>query len=376
MVVFECPIGAVADVKELEYVSALHQSSPLVRRDGSIDASDIKVFLRSRFGIEVSHREVCDTILQGMGGGNDDGQVLDLMEVVAILLIPVLRKAAVALTLTVSATTDTATPTASIGTDCDTNDSSMPPENLLHNVLQMILFDVMADERDNASGTFPTGITGHGYGYGSCPPLLTVQLLEKIFLAYGEEELASNHDILKSMVDHASHKIRNVDGNHDDESVTPTGENLVLDVNTFAAALTKDVLLFDIGKENSPSNAYMDVFGSEEDTETTVQESTQSKKDECLQQEEEGSHFVPPQADTTSSSPGVTHIYTASAIDSTAGTYRSKTLLVALWTGTLFTYLAFVRPTLPSPGDPDCGVYVSTISSHEAYRLGITLRAT
>ncbi len=36
MVAFERPVGASADVKELEYVSSLHQTAEKVRTDGSI----------------------------------------------------------------------------------------------------------------------------------------------------------------------------------------------------------------------------------------------------------------------------------------------------------------------------------------------------
>jgi hypothetical protein len=36
MVAFERPVGASADVKELEYISALHQTAETVRTDGSI----------------------------------------------------------------------------------------------------------------------------------------------------------------------------------------------------------------------------------------------------------------------------------------------------------------------------------------------------
>lgn len=36
MIVFEKPIGAHADCKELEYISALHQSGPMLRQDASI----------------------------------------------------------------------------------------------------------------------------------------------------------------------------------------------------------------------------------------------------------------------------------------------------------------------------------------------------
>lgn len=35
-IIFEKPIGAHADLRELEYVSALHQTGAKLRRDGSV----------------------------------------------------------------------------------------------------------------------------------------------------------------------------------------------------------------------------------------------------------------------------------------------------------------------------------------------------
>lgn len=78
MVVFDRPLGSPADVKELEYVSGLHQTDREVRTDGSIRAEDIQLYLKSRFGIDVEREDVTKTILQGMGGGADDGDVIDL----------------------------------------------------------------------------------------------------------------------------------------------------------------------------------------------------------------------------------------------------------------------------------------------------------
>ena len=116
LIKFEQPIGPVGDVNELEYISALHQSDKTeIRRDASIRgtlllpvapfltttkhitaAEDIRSFLASRYGIVVTDEQVEQTILHGLGGGDVDGdqEVLDLMELVACLQIPVLLKAA------------------------------------------------------------------------------------------------------------------------------------------------------------------------------------------------------------------------------------------------------------------------------------------
>ena len=91
---FEKLVGAAGDVRELEYVSALHQTdSTEVRKDASIKAEDIRLFLCSRYGIIVDDDQVQKTILSGLGGGSEGDNVLDLMEMVAILLIPVFLKA-------------------------------------------------------------------------------------------------------------------------------------------------------------------------------------------------------------------------------------------------------------------------------------------
>ena len=42
MVSFDRPIGAPGDAHELDYVCALHQTSHVVRKSGSIDAIDIQ----------------------------------------------------------------------------------------------------------------------------------------------------------------------------------------------------------------------------------------------------------------------------------------------------------------------------------------------
>lgn len=110
---FDRPVGAAADLAELEYVSALHQTQPgLVRQDGSIRDVDIMHFIRSRYGIKVTLDDVRQTILVGLGGdfegGDDEGggddnddddddgepEGIDLAEMVAVLLIPALLKSA------------------------------------------------------------------------------------------------------------------------------------------------------------------------------------------------------------------------------------------------------------------------------------------
>jgi hypothetical protein len=60
---------------------------------------DIRLFLLSRYGIDVTVEHVRETVIQGLAGagGNSDAsddECIDLMEMVAILLIPTILKAA------------------------------------------------------------------------------------------------------------------------------------------------------------------------------------------------------------------------------------------------------------------------------------------
>jgi hypothetical protein len=61
------PCGAYADVKELEYISALHQTSTPIRKDGSIIDEDVRMFLMSRYGIRVSLLDVRNRIFGTFG---------------------------------------------------------------------------------------------------------------------------------------------------------------------------------------------------------------------------------------------------------------------------------------------------------------------
>jgi len=65
---FNRPTGAAVDVRELEYLSALLQTDlPHLRRDGTIRAKDLLIYLRSRYGLVVEMDEALD-ILLGLGG--------------------------------------------------------------------------------------------------------------------------------------------------------------------------------------------------------------------------------------------------------------------------------------------------------------------
>jgi hypothetical protein len=69
MAPFVRTVGAGADLKELEYIAALHQTCvPETRASGTVSTLDIQRFLLSRHGLDISHGKARD-IVRGLGGG-------------------------------------------------------------------------------------------------------------------------------------------------------------------------------------------------------------------------------------------------------------------------------------------------------------------
>ena len=64
---FRRPTGALADTKELEYVSALHQTSDDVRSNATVSSLDILHFLRSRYNMTLTHDQAL-AIVRGLSG--------------------------------------------------------------------------------------------------------------------------------------------------------------------------------------------------------------------------------------------------------------------------------------------------------------------
>ena len=48
------PVGAAGDVKELEYISALHQTDPEIRTDGSIKGEKNKVYVATAGALQLN----------------------------------------------------------------------------------------------------------------------------------------------------------------------------------------------------------------------------------------------------------------------------------------------------------------------------------
>ena len=319
--VFQRPIGASADVMELEYIAALHQTDMgELRKDGSIKAIDIVHFLSSRYGIRVTVKEVQETILRGLGGGEDDEECIDLTEVVAILLIPELIKAA-----------------------------GMPDMQIIGEVLGMILKDTVGS---------------------TSPRKLDRKLISDVFTAFGEQDLVCNEDLMDEMILAAS-----AVGEYD---VEEDGAGVTFDKYSFARALTSDVQSYDVNCETTLTTHYFDVFKSIGSTEekagirrsslpfclsrSMYNEDSENKLgvDVCVKPEQtnrsESMNWEPIEnsEDGNERLRPVISAFTFPSIDYVAGTYRSNRFVIALWVCCVVTYFAYLWNYQVAFGRIDC----------------------
>ena len=160
---FERPVGACRDIKELEFLACLHQTCDESRPEASLIAEDIQMLLLSRQGLKVSLEQIEEFILVDLIGNPDKfpDPVMDLRQLVTLLTIPHLESAS---------REDKQTTTTS--------------SSLFETVLRIILDDVGAD----------TGEEEY--------PVLTVALLKKIFSVYGEENV--DEQLFQQMIEKAN----------------------------------------------------------------------------------------------------------------------------------------------------------------------------
>lgn len=356
------PKGSTADLRELEYISALHQTGPALRKDGSIRADDISLFLMSRYGIVASREEVSGTISKGFGGGGiseSDGDTMDLTEIVAMLLIPSLVSAQRAnrdKKITRSDDYDVHGPVVrqdnnviddfdvNSGNSSDTQDAdelimvqktatpTAPSHkttiednrNLFQYVLQMILTDAIHTAAE------------------SPPPPLTVDLVRSIFLFYGEKEVASDSDLLQRMVDLA----------------LQSGQHLNADL--FAYCCTSDVDLYNVEWEERLTSTYVDVFDTFRSTKKidkglSIRRSAEDVEDQPEPQDREGEKVEMVNE--------VLKKNTFPAIDYAVDTFRSKTYVILVWFTWVLCYMNFIGVTggtNPEVADLQCGKYEIT----------------
>jgi hypothetical protein len=361
--VFDRPIGASADVKELEYIAALHQTDANLRKDGSIKAVDIVHFLSSRYGIRVSVKEVQDTILRGLGGGDDEEECIDLTEVVAILLIPELIKAARTL---LGNEEDDVRPLSSEDfkserefkdhlRNSEISQARMPNPEIIGDVFDMIL-------KDTFGSTSPRKLDRH--------------LITDIFTAFGEEDLVRHSELIDEMMLAASSS----GGGYDEEE---DGAGTTFDKYSFARALTSDVQNYSVNCETSLTTHYYDVFKTIYSTKEKAEiprsllpfrlsrskddgdhanKSGPDKSQGTMPNDEPRSEPVNPLEMATVSNEKekseklrpVEKFFTFPAIDYAAGTYRSKRFVIVLWVCGVSTFFAYLYDVEVAFGRINC----------------------
>ncbi len=314
---FDQPVGATADLKELEYISALLQTGKVLRSDGSLTAEDVAHYLLSRHGIHVTPECVNNTIFQVFGVDEEaEGEVLDLVELTAILVIPILLIMRKSIMSSKKRSSSKLSTSAIRGDEKDARTTERhrrllkDPKGVLRNVLSMIIQDssipINAEEEEEDTA-----------------PRLTEELIQEILRSYGMHYLADDDTHVSQMLIAAQGQT--------------SGDNAKLDEVAFIQALTSDVVLFKNeileldGKLLStsllsPKQICKDRIGSD------------NKEDEdelnSILDQEEG------KLDTSNMM--WQKVFTANPIDFTTDSYTSVVFVVCLWVCFLLFFYAYV----------------------------------
>lgn len=305
-------MGPHLAIKELEYVSALHQSAPQLRTDGSVTAEDVVVYLRSRHGIRADIDYIRKTFMPGLAGAlgelsktkkedselsgtkkedieydvddmdasshkqDDEAEaVFDIVELVCILLIPHMVRAAA--------------------------DEKLTPDkenDFFERVLDIILRDV-------------TGSTER--------PLLTRELLKSIMECYGETP--SSEDLDDMM-----------------RAASPNNDAPIFTAEVLASATTRDVRRhYKLEWEDSTTTHYDDVFAG---THLDVKANTDASFNVVPFKKESGENNIIPDEMPEKE---VQRTTTFGPIDYVAENFSSPTFTMILWLALVRDRVALYR---------------------------------
>ena len=114
----------------------------------------------------------------------------------------------------------------------------LPPLSLLA-VVQQVFKSIQAAREEDADGD-----------------IRLVQLIRDIFTTYGEDELVENDDIIDEMI--AAAKVTVADDEDEDGDIEENGGVPLLNVRSFARALTSDTQLYDVENETRLTTFYYD----------------------------------------------------------------------------------------------------------------------
>mmetsp|Transcript_10121 Transcript_10121/g.14728 ORF Transcript_10121/g.14728 Transcript_10121/m.14728 type:complete len:1032 (-) Transcript_10121:116-3211(-) len=299
---FERPIGAAADARELEYIASLHQTNdtdPETFIDGSIEAIDVKNFLLSRYGINVTEDEIRKSIFYDLAGGDSDDDCIDLTEVVAMLVIPYLVRVAV-----INENGNEPVDVCSSLVSKFEKEAFIALEELRKDTDESIIEDVL--------GIILSDVTG-----SSDPKPLTKELLREIFKEYEEDDLIDDDELLDEMIEIAS----------------GGDKNAVLDAAAFTRGLTSDIKLYNPLNETKFTTHYEDVFGMVTLQNVPEEEEADGIEDQKVEvgEKAEEARLVP-------------RIYTFPQIDFLADTFRDKLQYLLVWVAIIMGFLTYFEP--------------------------------
>jgi len=253
---FKRPVGAAADAKELEYVTALHQTREEMDNafvDGSIEAKDVKFYLISRYGIVMSTKDIQRMVFQDLAGGGEDTDCIDICELVAMLLIPFFAKLVKGDLSSTSLVNDPSMIDRAFENESQLN-AYLEDITEINNaftkssIVKLVLNNILLDSFDSTE-----------------PQPINTETVRAILTACGEPRLLEDEELIEDMV----------------LDLSGGDPNAVLDVESFSRALSNDVMLYDVKKELSLSTYFADVFGENGQVEgSNIQEAVQTTEDE------------------------------------------------------------------------------------------------
>lgn len=261
----------------------------------------------SRYGIAASKEDVRKLIMHDLAGGNSVDESLDIPEIVAILLIPYLRKAS------------SLDPTQDQMNRRSTAVSRFEKEALEKKELLRSTHTFDSKIIDNVLNLILTETTG-----SSDTPPLTKELLRKIFEEYEEPEIANDDELLQEMVSIAK---GDTDG-------------AFLDTASFKRALTSDLGSYNESLEHKFTTHYEDVFGL-----VSVEKLQDSQDDDELEStpRPRGAAMDARNEDSFRSE-SIKRIFVFPQIDYLADSFRDKTQYVMVWLAVIFGYISYFNP--------------------------------
>jgi len=327
---FDRPIGAHRDVKELQYLSALHQTGQTLRQDATVTgeffalytvsianwiledvepnelciqfeltpilpcllcaAEDVIHFLMSRHGIQADMDFVKEHLMPGLAGalGDSSVAVFDIVEIVSILLIPYLKNE---------------------GEEYVASKDN-PPANIFGKVLGMILKDASTTESVDEK------------------PFLDRAMMQNILEAYGEFGVPP--EVIDEMLVAAG---------------APLGEDPArLDAEMLMKACTSDIVHYNSQWDKSATTHYYDVFhgttlDADEEDAPSAPTGFRGNIKHTISKDLADEEVAKSKFDGGSC---VKRVYTAPSIDGIAENYNSKTFVTVLWLLIVVIYFTYI----------------------------------